>query len=166
MKYEDGQVLELVVIKTEAKFTAKDKSYTQYEILGHDAKGREHTVAWFYHDGDQVFVKADNFYRGVMKKSKKGYFNWNNTTRIEKFGGETVMPTPFDEKPPDPAMERDCFYEAFGDVHTAAPIVAAMLANTGSFDDNYIYKSLYEVALVCREARRALTEQYIKEKKK
>ena len=166
MKYEDGQVLELLVIKTEAGYTSRDPAnqYTQYTVLGHDQKGREHTVTYFYHTDDKVFVKPDNHYLGTMKKSKKGYFNWNNIDRIEGFGGEIVMPTPFDDKPPDPAMERDAYYMAFGDIHTAAPIVAAMLTNTGSFDSKYVKEGLREIALVCREAREELTKMYLKEK--
>ena len=123
-------------------------------------------LVYFCRPGD-VKLKEGGFYRGDIKqtKDKDKSDRFERVTAIDGFG---EADNPFTETMGENEGEdRDAYFEAFGHLHTAAPIVAKFIKN---FNEHTFHKDmkkyLVEFALTCREAHKELTDTLIKEKQK
>ena len=168
------QSIEFKVLDKKIKLKNKnaDSPYILYTITCDYGKGLSSELGYFYHRGD-VILRIDKFYRAGLKPANdKGGETIYKPYQIDGFGGAGIVETPFDNEhdPFNEYTEHDAKLEAWGDIHTAAPIVAEyarrVVEKTGQYpSDKELMKWFIHTAHICRDARRELTRQYLKEKK-
>ena len=167
MTYEPIQ-FKVIDVKIKSKKKNSDSPYILYTVECQHEGNQYSTLGYFYHRGE-VILETNKIYRAKLKpKTEKYNAGIIDPVEIENFDGSDTVVNPFNRprEPLDEYTEFDAKMEAWGDIHSAAPIVAAKISKIG----NYIYghslvNDLVNVALFCKDARIRLSDQYYKELK-
>jgi len=161
------QKITIKVLRVQRFPSKTPESYKDLEVLSVvDANGKRFELSRFRHD-KEITCKKNHFYMGDTKSSNNPQNHPNdifeNVIAVMDFDG---VETPFDGEEIDPQLERQASILCQSDLHTCAPIVAAIVAARG-VDITTEEKSM--IALYCHhsrlagKAREQLTAEYLRE---
>jgi len=146
-------------------------NYTAIEDIKAVSQGGQELKLRRFVRPDEYFLKVGQVYEGRLKPRPQEHPDYSDTINEVKAlndwdGIEEIGLDAWDTTDPEQeALKKQAHFDAFGDIHTAAPIVAAIRQEKGALFRESIRDLLIETALICRDARLELTEQYYQEKK-
>lgn len=161
-------MVDLKILNINKTFMSKNPEdpFTGYLFVAVNQGGQKLDEMIYFCRPGNVKLKKDHFYRGeivlVKTKDKNDRFE-----KVEQIDGWGELPDAFaDTMGENEQADRDAYYMAFGDVHTAAPIVARLIdPQADAIETDQLTKDLLiHTALICRAAREELTKKYQEEK--
>lgn len=141
------------------------ESYKDLEVLSvTDLNDKRFELSRFRKD-KEITCKPDHFYMGSIKPTNdpKKYPNdiFEDALPITGFNGIERLADLSETT--DPQMERQAKFDAWGDLHTVAPLVAGLTGKSNECIDDIIERFVGMAKDIGKKAREKLTQEYLKE---